>query len=755
MPNSWAPVIRALWLSAAGAWALAGQSLVEPVAREYVRNPSPASRAALAQFAAQHPQDQEGVLARLALGVGDVQSGRFGEAIAPLRTVEAKLPAIADHVAYHLARALFETKDDAGVVAAASRVWAFAGRSPLVGRTAVLAARSLTRSGQAKAAGELLRRYAAELPQPAGDAALAEALEAAGDLVNAAKSYQRIYYESPLAKEAADALLGLNRLRDQLGASYPPAGAALMLGRAQKLLEGRAAAAAKREYELVAGQSSGAERERAQVGLGAALIQAGDFAAAQRYLKSLEVAGEADAERLSLLVLAARRLDQIPEIEASLALLAARYPASKFRLDALTNAGQFYFVRAEPAAYESVYRQCAQGFNGDPRTALCHWRLALAAQLLGRREAPQLLREHVKLYPGEDHVPAAMYLLGRQAEDQQDWPTARAWYREVAANYPNFYYAVLSRGRLEEVRVKGAGDSAGVRQFLAAIPFPPRARTESFDPTPATRQRLVRGRLLLSAGLDAWAEIELRYGARTDSQGPLLALEMAASATRRGAPEQALRYIKALAPGYLMLPLESAPREFWKYAFPLPYRTELERFARNESVDPFLLAGLIRQESEFDARVVSRSNAYGLMQILPGTGRDLSRRVKLPAFSPQLLFNPVVNLQLGTFYTRYLFNRFEKWEHALASYNAGPNRVQSWLNASTRPYRDMAEWVESIPFDETRGYVQSVLRNADTYRRLYADHPNESTPVKYMPPPAPPPVKKAVAGKKPPVKRKK
>jgi soluble lytic murein transglycosylase len=218
----------------------------------------------------------------------------------------------------------------------------------------------------------------------------------------------------------------------------------------------------------------------------------------------------------------------------------------------------------------------------------------------------------------------------------------------------------------------------------------------------------------------------------------VVAMELAANATRRGSPDQAVRWIKAMVPNYLLMPLESAPREFWRYAYPLPWRKELEEFSGAQGIDPFLMAGLIRQESEFDPRVVSYANAHGLSQIMPPTGRELARRLGIPRYSNALLFNPTINIRMGTFHLKNMFNYFgEQWEETIASYNAGMGRVSGWLKLRTQPFREPAEWVETIPLDQTRGYVQSVLRNADFYRRLYVDAPNDFTPVSYRPPEPP------------------
>jgi len=130
------------------------------------------------------------------------------------------------------------------------------------------------------------------------------------------------------------------------------------------------------------------------------------------------------------------------------------------------------------------------------------------------------------------------------------------------------------------------------------------------------------------------------------------------------------------------------------------------------------VASLIRQESEFNPNAVSRANAVGLMQLLPKTGKQVAKEVKLQRYNPSQLYTPAVNLQLGTRYFRGMVDKFGgSFEYALAAYNAGSDRVEEWLGQGK--YRDPQEFVESIPFTETREYVQAIMRNASVYKQLY------------------------------------
>jgi peptidoglycan lytic transglycosylase len=332
-----------------------------------------------------------------------------------------------------------------------------------------------------------------------------------------------------------------------------------------------------------------------------------------------------------------------------------------------------------------------------------------------RSDAADLLREQVARYPASSSASGALYFLGRLAEGAKNLSAARGYYDLVIQRYPGYYYGILSNERLAQPGVARAVPDEGVAAFLKSVEFPSRMAPETYEPSAATARRIERFHLLGEAGLDKLAEAELRFGAKTDAQAHVLAIEMARAAD---APHQGLRNMKSMAPDYLTLPPGSAPDRFWELLFPLPFRGDLVRHSSASDLDPHIVAGLVRQESEFNPRVISPKNAYGLTQIVPATGRQLAKKAGMRAFRTNMLFEPSTNLRLGTTYLRSLLDQWGgKWEQTLASYNAGKSHVQQWITWAN--FQEPAEFVETIPFTETREYVQSVLRNAAAYRRIY------------------------------------
>jgi soluble lytic murein transglycosylase len=154
----------------------------------------------------------------------------------------------------------------------------------------------------------------------------------------------------------------------------------------------------------------------------------------------------------------------------------------------------------------------------------------------------------------------------------------------------------------------------------------------------------------------------------------------------------------------------------WRTLYPLPYEPALRREAAKNGFDPMLAAGLIRQESTFQADAVSPKNAVGLMQVLPQTGRLMARQLRV-RYTKTSLYQPDFNLEVGMVYVAGLLRNLGAPEYALAAFNAGEDRIALWR--SERNYEEIPELVESIPFTETRDYVQIVLRNAEVYRMIY------------------------------------
>lgn len=720
MLKFWAENIRGRWFKLAAVTAiglmcaavLSAADAFESLADRYRKDPTPASRAAVLRYASAHRSDRNGALALLLLGATEDDQRQFGDALTHLNAASKRLPDLADYVAYLTAVAESGLRQFNDTEAALQPVWQSTPASPLVGKAVALQAESYLQAANPAAAVALVQQHMADLGASQAELFLARAYEAQNNAEAAAQHYQKIYIEYPLSKEASDAEAALTR--------YPSIPPDALFARGLKLLTAGDYTRSGKELTALLPRLSGEAYDIARVRIGVAAYLAHDNDAAYKYLLSFEAtAPEAEAERLYYLLESQRRLSRLDEMNASIEKLGASHPQSHWRLQALIAAGNYYIAHDQPDTAQTYFRACVDSFPKDPESANCHWRVAWSTYLHDPAQAEGMLREHLTRYGASDQVTPALYYLGRIAESKSDFAAARAYYDTLNSAYPNYYYAVLARERLDDPAIMPALASPQTAQFLSTLAIVNRHAPETFDPSPVTKQRIDRAHLLDLAGLDDLAEAELRFGAKTDGQPAIIAIELADLASQHDSAYQAIRYIKRFAPGYLSLSLDQAPEKLWRLAFPLPYRKSLEEYCRAEGLDPYLMAALIRQESEFNPTAVSPANARGLAQVMPATGRQLSRQLGMRRFRTAMLFTPDTNLKLGTYYLKQLSDELQgKWEAALASYNAGKTHVLAWMAAAN--YREPAEFVESIPFNETRGYVQSVLRNADIYRKLYS-----------------------------------
>jgi soluble lytic murein transglycosylase len=633
----------------------------------------------------------------------------------------SKAPALRDYAEYLRAQAEYELKNYGNVGDSAKKIFEFVPASPLVSPAAALAVRADLEADRPQQALALMTKYADAVPEPQRSLLLARCYQGTGELLRAAGYFQHVYYGYPNAREATDAANALVDLSAKLNDALPHPTPKMLLDRAQRLFDSRNPGPARLELAAAIPQLTGAEQDLARVRLGVADFQSNHVNEAFAYLSALKVNdGEADAERLNYIIRCVRKPDKHADVRQYLTQLEQLHPNSHWRLDALVLLGDEARTDNDPATFIPLYEACATSFPDDPYAAHCHWRLAFQSYRTDSPEAFDLLRSHIRQYPNSEDINDALYFWGRLQERKNDYAGARTCYEELQRRYPNTYYALVARERLKSPNIQAAAPSSTAREFLDAVNWPARSEFPSFSPGALASKRIGRSQALQATGLSSFAEDELKFGAANDGdQANVYAYELAKLADERKAPDQALRYIKHYAPGYLYMPFDQAPVKFWQLAFPIPYRYSIDQRSRQQGLDPFFVAALIRQESEFNAAVISRANAYGLMQVLPTTGRQLARRVGVRRLAAPQLLAADRNIQLGTMYVRDLMNSFGgREEYVLASYNAGPSRAKLW--ETWGPFREQAEFVETVPFHETRTYVQVVLRNADTYRRLYA-----------------------------------
>ncbi len=234
------------------------------------------------------------------------------------------------------------------------------------------------------------------------------------------------------------------------------------------------------------------------------------------------------------------------------------------------------------------------------------------------------------------------------------------------------------------------------------------------DDVPEDDEHVIKARLLANAGLNEYIPAEIQAADGSEQWGAFAEADIYAS---DGETFRAMRVLKHALPFYTSAPIDSIPMGYWKILFPQQYWGAIEKDAEKNGLDPYMVASLIRQESEFNPGAISGANAWGLMQLLPSVGRSMAKEEGIRHFNESELLNPETNIRLGTRYLKQTLDKFDgQAAYAFAAYNAGDSRVTDWQ--SIGKYHGIDEFVESIPFTETRDYVQAILRNESIYREL-------------------------------------
>ena len=223
------------------------------------------------------------------------------------------------------------------------------------------------------------------------------------------------------------------------------------------------------------------------------------------------------------------------------------------------------------------------------------------------------------------------------------------------------------------------------------------------------------------AGLDlfALAEAEVRFAQRTWGNSAALDATLAWIYSRQGELRRGIGLMRRTYPQFLTDAADRLPIDVLQVIFPLDYWPLIRRHAEARGLDPYLVAALVAQESTFQADARSVANAFGLMQIVPSTGRRLARAEGMRKFRTSHLVDPETNVRLGTRYFAGLLDDFGDEHFALAGYNAGESRVVRWR--ADRPGWAREEFIDDIPFPETQNYVKRILGTAEDYRRLYGE----------------------------------
>lgn len=550
---------------------------------------------------------------------------------------------------------------------------------------------------------------------------LATAAQAAGDRKRAADAYLHLYYEFPLSEHAVQAEGPLQTLSEVQQIAAGNTRYKLELGRGERLFGSRRYPDARTSFLRLKPHAT-SDGDAALVALRLAEIEyfQGRYSNARESLQPFLTSGARQAEARFFYLMSQRGMRNDDAFIELVRALERDFPESSWAEEALNHLATLYIQRDRDDEADVVLREMYARFPRGRYAERAAWKTGWTSYRRGdMREAARYFESAAANFPRSDYRPAWLYWSARARAAMGDAPGAVARYQLTFADYQNTYY-----GRLSERDLKKQGAPLGPSRLV----FAPAGvslgdEDDDFPPTDATI------RTLLAAGLYEPAVKELEFARAKWGDSPAITATIAwankqMSAAESGTGQFALArgsitLIKRAYPQFMAAGGDQLPREILTTIFPLQYWDLIQKNAALHKLDPYLVAALMAQESTFVPDIKSHAGAYGLMQMMPSTGRQYARKLKL-RYSLQLLTTAETNIRMGTMYLGDKIREFGGVHLALASYNAGETPVRRWMREN--PDLPQDEFIDSIPYPETQQYVKRLLGTAEDYRRLYGSN---------------------------------
>ena len=552
----------------------------------------------------------------------------------------------------------------------------------------------------------------------------AKAYDTQNSQSEAIRYYRRTYFYAAgtnAAKEAEAKLTFLNQpLTPQTGGEQ--------LARADKLFSTKNYADAATAYANLAANFPASVTLQSQIRRLTALANTGRMPDAQSVFNALPVAAREREEAYRQLVLGYAKAKLWSQARATADEMRQKFPAGTLVAKTLIDTGlaardaknrtdEGYFLNTAVAAFPNAIEVAQAQFE------------AAWFQHEGNNfaQASQMFIEHLARYADKDTTNRgkAGYWAARDSERIGKTAEACALYDGVVYRYGSNWYGYLALGRLTAMKAQGncrvtSAPNPTIAKAVANLRI---VNVAGETAGPKEMERADKSEELSIIGLFDWAIDELNQAKKTATKSPKINLALARHYRLKGDNTTAFVALRESYPDYAQMFPEEMGRDEWSIFYPLTNWADIKQWSQTRGLDRYQVAGLIRQESVFSARAKSPANAYGLMQLLLPTARAIAKKYGSTAVinSADDLYQPAVNIELGTAFFRDQLDKFGRIEYVAIAYNAGPGRVGPWR--ATLP-AEMDDFVEAIPFKETKTYVQGIIRNTAQYRRLYDDNGN-------------------------------
>ena len=539
--------------------------------------------------------------------------------------------------------------------------------------------------------------------------ALGRAEETLAHVEHALQAYRRVYYDYPLSTQAAEAADGIARV--ETTPLIAPDKYRREMSRAQQLFDGRRWAQARAAFEpLLRAATTTDDRELLAMRIAECAYYLERYSEARKLLQPFLDGGRREVEARYFHLASVRGAGDSATYVKLARGLVADHADSEWAAETLNNLASYFIVVDRDADADAVFRELLKRFPRHRYSERAAWKSGWHAFRRDNfRDAADMFDAAAGTFGRSDYRPSWLYWSGRAHDQLGTAETANARYRLAVVDYQNSYYGRLATKLLAARRQPPAAPSATV----AVAP-------QSGVPT----DDLIRALTAAELYDDALKEVE--YAQKVWGDSPALQATFAWIRHRQGltlkgqerfdALRGAITTMRRAYPQFLAAGGENLPPEVLRIIFPLDYWPLITKYSSAHKLDPYVIAALMAQESTFTPEIRSAANAYGLLQIIPSTGRTLARQLGL-RYTTSMLTQPETNVRMGTKYFKDLLDKFGGVHYALAGYNAGPHRVVTWQKEAPGLAQD--EFIDNIPFTETQAYVKRILGTAEDYRRLY------------------------------------
>ncbi len=413
-----------------------------------------------------------------------------------------------------------------------------------------------------------------------------------------------------------------------------------------------------------------------------------------------------------------RRKGFTTRAEVNLKIFIKKYPWSQLRPDALYDLGRIYERKKQYSNAIHCYQQLVDNNQQSRLVQRTYWQMGWSQfksnLWMDCLKTFDILQDK---YPNDTYALVAEYWKAKCYLRMDKKTLAETNFRRVAQK-KRWYYSDLATQQLSNSKI---------------------TRLNSYDNSLAwlelDKKKSIRVERLMRFGMleDAIAELESDFRSSDKMEQINHTYNLMVCHQKLGNYQTAYSYANRLK-SFPQLKNDNGqlPIQLYKTLYPFHYADEIIENAKDYNIDPLFVAAMIREESRYNAEVVSPAGARGLMQVMVPTGKAIAKKIKFPDFKGEMLFNPKVNIQFGTWYMSDLMREFNNNCSLVAgAYNGGPNRIKGWLQKA-KPEKvtnlpptsiisqiDIDEFVENIPIDETRRHIKKVMDSYSIYRYLY------------------------------------